>query len=102
MSELDGAKAEFNEVLELLPLRCRTCKYGQFAIGLAWAFDESTGAFWPTVEDMREICGEEECDVAGSTNPGAEIINEHAPLLFLPLPDANRDTCPYRKASSSQ
>ena len=100
MPQLEEDPSDFNEVLELIPLRCRTCKYGQIALGLAWSFDFSTGAFWPTVEDMREICGRgEEVPNLGVKDPDTEagiIDTEAGEMLSMPLP-VSGDKCPLEQ-----
>ncbi len=104
MSKFEEAPEDFDKVLALIPLRCRVCRYGQLTLGLAWAFDGSTGAFWPTVESMREVCGEEDAGITDfdirDPDTEAEIIkNEADSMLFMPLPDT--DDCPFRDHSTA-
>lgn len=105
MSGIEEA-SDFDEVLALVPLRCRVCKYGQRILGLAWAFDSSTGALEPTIEEMRDVCGHEDelPEQFAFRDPETEaaiIDTDAGPMLFMPFPEpAEQDDCPLRTQQS--
>jgi hypothetical protein len=92
---LDPEPEDISRIMELLPARCRGCKYIQSMIGILLVFESSTGGPWPIIEEVDVQCtgyeGEaEHYDIQSITLPSGTSCG----LLF---PFIDEDRCPYKR-----